>query len=290
MKKELYILPFDHRNSFIKGILGIVNGEPSEDDLEKARELKRIIYDAFVESVNSGVSKEYAGILVDEWLGSSVLDDAQKEGFIVCVPVEKSGQKEFDFENGDNFREGIEKRNPTYVKALLRYNPDDDKEMNSRQAAKLAALGDFLKEKENKFLLEMLVPPTAEQKVKDYDNKIRPKLEVKAVKELHAAGVNPDVWKIEGMDKSSDMQKVADEIVKENKDAKIIILGRGESKEHAEKWLKAGKKVDIAIGFAIGRTIFKEALEEFTKENISREEAVLRIKENYMHFVDVWQN
>lgn len=286
---ELYILPFDHRSSFIKGILGVKDREPTEEELEKARELKRIIYEAFKKAVEEGVPKENAGILTDEWLGEDVLKKAKQDGFIVCLPVEKSGQKEFIFEF-DNWKEHIEKWDPDYVKALVRYNPEGDKELNKRQAKHLAELSDFLKQRKNKFMFELLVLPTEEQKnIEDYDNKLRPELTVRTIEELHSAEVFPDVWKIEGFDKTEDMQKAADKITEKDPGAKIIILGRGESKEHAEKWLMQGAKVSIATGFVIGRTTFLEALEEFNSKKITREQAVDQIKENYKHFVEVWK-
>ena len=49
------------------------------------------------------------------------------------MPVEKSGQDEFDFQYGDDFGEHIEKFDPFASKVLVRYNPDGDAEMNKRQ-------------------------------------------------------------------------------------------------------------------------------------------------------------
>lgn len=284
----LYILPFDHRSSFIKGILGVKDREPTEEEINKARELKLIIFDAFTKAVEEGIPKENAGILTDEWLGIDVLKKAKEEGFIFCIPVEKSGQEEFQFDKED-WKKHIEEWNPNYVKALVRYNPEADKELNQRQRDRLSELSDFLKNKENKFILELLVPPTEEEKViENYDNELRPELMVKAVEEFHKSNIYPEIWKIEGLDKTEDMQKVADKITENDPDAKIIILGRGESKDHAETWLKAGAKVNTSIGFAVGRTIFLKPLEEYNKESISKEEAIDKIKENYKFFVDVW--
>ena len=72
------------------------------------------------------------------WTSSSGLrpafpSEAKERGLILAMPVEKSGQNEFDFEYGDQFGEHIERFDPDFSKVLVRYNPDGDAEMNKRQ-------------------------------------------------------------------------------------------------------------------------------------------------------------
>jgi len=289
MINKLYILPFDHRGSFMK----LIKAEkpPTEENINKAKEYKKIIYEAFQKAVSSGVAKEYAGILVDEWLGKDILLDAHAKGFQTCTPLEKSGQKEFDFDRTD-YRKQIEELNPTYVKVLVRYNIEDDAETNKRQTERLAELSKYLADKDNGYLFELLVPGTEDQLKNGKDNfehNLRPDLMIKAIKELQDAGVNPDIWKLEGLDTTEAMQKVADQVKAGNENAGIIILGRGESKEKAKHWLSVGAKVNGAIGFAVGRTIFKLALEDYDSGKINRDEALNQIAENYSFFVDVWE-
>ncbi len=289
---ELFILPFDHRGSFMK-IIG-ASSPPTDADIAKAREYKKIIFDAFKKSVAGGVPKDKAGVLVDEWLGADILREAKSLGFITATPFEKSGQDEFDFEF-PGWKGKVDELDATYVKVLVRYNVEGDADMNARQAARLAELGDFLSEKKSRFLFELLVPATdgqMEQAGGDndrYEQEIRPSLMVAAIRELQAAGVNPDVWKLEGLDSTEKMQAVGEQVREGNPDAGIIILGRGESAEKAENWLRMGARVDNAIGFAVGRTVFKDALSDYAAGKISRQEAVNKISDNYSFFVKVWQ-
>jgi myo-inositol catabolism protein IolC len=290
--KELYILPFDHRGSFMKDILK-AHSPPTDDEVAKARSYKQIIYDAFKKSLLDGVPKASAGILVDEWLGKEILLDAHAQGFITCTPLEKSGQEEFDFDRED-WKEQLAELKPTYAKVLVRYNPEGNKEMNVRQAERLVMLSEYLKGQPTGYLFELLVPGTQAQLEKAgsaevYEQQVRPALMVQAIKEMQEAGVNPDVWKLEGLDSTALMQKVADQVVAANPDAGIIILGRGESAEKAEHWLRMGAKVDAAIGFAVGRTIFRSALQEHEAGSLTREQAVGKIAGNYKFFVDVWR-
>ena len=289
---ELYILPFDHRGSFMKIIKA--SSPPTDADVAKAREYKKIIYEALKKSVAGGVPKDTAGILVDEWLGKEILTEAKAEGFITCTPLEKSGQDEFAFDR-DDWKQQISELNPTYVKVLVRYNPEADKETNARQTARLVELSDYLETQKNSFLFELLVIATEDQMKqagddKDkYDQEIRPGLMINAIKELQDAGVNPDIWKLEGLNTTEKMQAVGNQVKAGNPDAGIIILGRGESAKKAEHWLKVGAKVDNAIGFAVGRTVFKQPLEDYRDGKLSREEAINKISENYSFFVDVWK-
>jgi myo-inositol catabolism protein IolC len=65
-------------------------------------------------------------------------------GLITCAPAEKSGQDEFQFEYGDRYAEPIADFKPTFVKVLVRYNPESDETMNRRQAARLRELADHV--------------------------------------------------------------------------------------------------------------------------------------------------
>jgi hypothetical protein len=65
-------------------------------------------------------------------------------------------------------------------------------------------------------MFELLVPATVEQMDRlegdhaHYDRELRPSLMMGAMKELQSAGVEPDVWKIEGLDVREDCVKVAE--------------------------------------------------------------------------------
>src|SRR3972149_9694966 len=158
-KQPLYILPFDHRNTFSKELFSstrILN----EYQIDKIKEVKQIIYEAFLMSLDRGMPKEYAAILVDEQYGDKIIKDAILRSINVCLSVEKSGQLEFDFEYGSDFATHIQKYNPTFCKVLVRYNPESNPEINKRQLQKLAVLNNFCKANNYKFLAEILIPPT----------------------------------------------------------------------------------------------------------------------------------
>ena len=293
-QKPLFILPFDHRSSFIKNMFGIT-GQPTSEQSQQVIELKNIIYDGFSQAVKDGVPADYAAILVDEQFGDAVLRQAKQAGFTVCLSVEKSGQDEFDFEYGDQFQDHIKKYQPTFAKALIRYNPESDLAMNRRQQERLKRLTDFCHSEGFKFLIEPLVPATAAQLEKvngdkeRYDNELRPQLMVTMIKELQAGGVEPDIWKIEGLNHEAEYKMIVEQARSGGrKNVGAIILGRGADEKGVETWLRAGANVNGMMGFAIGRTIFWQPLKDYTENKISRADATAEIAKRFYHFYQVF--
>src|SRR5262245_17492076 len=269
--KPLYILPFDHRGSFQTGLFGW-KGTLSQEQTAAVASAKAVVYDGFKAALAGGVPREKAGILVDEQFGMNILKDAVANGYSVSCPAEKSGQDEFDFEYGEQFAEHIEKVNPTFCKVLVRYNPEGDPEMNRRQTARLKRLSDYLKSKNRLFMYELLVPAEKKQLAalgndkKRYDLELRPGLMVRAIEENQNAGIEADVWKIEGLDKRADCEKVVAAARRGGRErVGCIILGRGEDDKKVREWLAVAAPVPGFIGFAVGRTSFWEPLVEWKK-------------------------
>src|SRR6266571_1353301 len=203
------MLAFDHRGSFRKDLFGI-SGTPSAEEHERIADSKRVIYEGFEHAVADGLPADEGGLLVDEEYGTDVARRARAAGFTLAMPVEKSGQAEFDFEFGEQFGEHIEDFDPTFSKVLVRYNPAGDRELNKRQTERLRKLADWLHERDRKFLYELLVPaePVQLESVDGdtgrFDRELRPELVVTTIQETQDAGVEVDIWKIEGLDRRED--------------------------------------------------------------------------------------
>ena len=295
--QDLYILAFDHRGTITKGLLGVEDREPTQDEANKVSEMKQIIFDGFLKANEYGITGGDPAILVDETFGLEVQQKAKEMNIKFAAPVEKSGQKVFDFEYGDQFGEKINEVGADFVKILVRWNPDDEEEIRETQGNRIKELSDWLTENDKKFLLEFLVPATEEQLASvendqaRYDSEIRPKLAVKVVEEMRERGADPDIWKIEGLDTSEDCEKVAQAIRTGDREGVIaVVLGRGASDEKVNEWLRAGSSVEGYKGFAIGRSIFWDALKGFHEGEKSREEAVEEIAQSYLGFLSVYQN
>lgn len=294
--KPLYILPFDHRSSFEKSLYGW-SGALNAEQTERIARTKEIIYDGFKFALEAGLAKDHAGILVDEQFGSRILRDSITNGFITALPAEKSGQAEFQFEFGTQYAPHIEQFHPTFVKVLVRYNAEDDAAMNRRQAARLKELCDYCHRHNFYFLFELLVPATHEQMDRLegdhtlYDRDLRPSLMIAAIEELQNAGVEPDVWKIEGLDRREDCVKIAATARRGSRgEVGCIVLGRGSNEQKVMEWLRAGAGVPGFIGFAVGRTSFWEALVAWRDGKFERQKAVENIASRYLEWVKVFES
>ncbi len=292
--KPLLILPFDHRGTFLKKLFGITDRkEFTDEEAAEVRRCKWMVYQGFLKALESGeLSAEEAAILIDEQFGERIIEDAKARAITVAVSCEKSGQHEFDFEHGPAYQERIEAIDPALAKVLVRYNVEGDQEANRRQAERLARLSESLAGMETGYLFELLVPPTEEQLARGqeaYDRELRPGLMVRAIEELHERGVEPDVWKLEGVETTEDAEAIVAAVRAGDRDAGVIILGRGADDAAVEHWLRVGRAVEGATGFAVGRTIFWKPLERYHEGELSEEEAAAEVADNYLRFVRVWK-
>lgn len=293
---KLYVLAFDHRGSFQKKMFGIA-GDPSAEETETISDAKHLIFEGMLEAVRRGAQAGATGVLVDEQFGSDIPEQSREHGLRLAMPVEKSGQDEFDFEYGAEFGEHVEQFDPDFSKVLVRLNPEGDGELNERQLARLKELSDWLHEHDRKFLFELLVPATEEQLGRvdgdddRYDSELRPELMRQAIEQIQNAGVEVDIWKIEGVEDRGDAAMIAEQSRsgEGREGVKCVVLGRGASTEKVDLWLQAASPVEGFIGFAIGRSIWWDALKGFLDEKLSREEAASQIAENYLRFTSVYE-
>ena len=293
--RSLYLLAFDHRGSFEHGLFGAT--PPISDKVRQGIiDAKNLIYEANVEAVAAGAPLEAAGVLVDEEFGADVARSAKAAGVPLAMPVERSGQDEFDFEFGAEFGRHIEEFDPTFAKVLVRYNPEGDAEVNRRQTDRLAELSDWLHERDRKLLFELLVPATTAQLDRfdghqdDYDLLLRPDLVLEVVLAMQAGGVEPDVWKIEGLDREEDCARIAEQARSGGRDGVVcVVLGRGANEERVLSWLRIGAGVPGFDGFAVGRTLWHDALVDYLAGRATREAAISRIAERYRTMIDAYR-
>ena len=240
--------------------------------------------------------KDRVGILVDEEFGAALLRDAASKGYITVVSVEKSGQEEFEFAYGEDFAQHIEAFHPTFAKVLVRYNPQGDAALNQRQVSRLTRLSDYLHQAQTRFMFELLVPASpmqleqVEGDTNAYDLQLRPPLMLQAIQALQDAGVEPDVWKIEGLDRQEECVKVVEMARRGGRNSVgLIVLGRGAERDRVVHWLKAAASVPGFIGFAVGRTSFWQPLLNVEAKRIPKEEAVTHIAHNFEAWIRIFE-
>ncbi|MHB8508205.1 MAG: 2-deoxy-5-keto-D-gluconate 6-phosphate aldolase domain-containing protein [Candidatus Dormibacteria bacterium] len=292
--KPLFIVAFDHRESFKKDLFGI-ESTPTREEAARIRDAKRVIFEGLQLAVVGGVPLASAGALVDEEFGADIAREASAEGFTLAMSVEKSGQPEFDFEFGAEFGDHIERFDPTFAKVLVRYNPDANAELNRTQLSRLSQLSSWLRARGRRLLFELLIPAEPGQlesmggDVDRYDLEIRPDLTLRTIVQAQAAGVEPDVWKIQGLDRREDCRRVSEQARSGGRDAvACIVLGHGASEAKVEHWLSEAAGVPGYVGFAVGRTIWSDALKDWLNDKLDRAAAARLIADRYRREFDVY--
>jgi len=291
----LFLLPFDHRASFQKGLLGIT-GPPDEAQHRRVADLKMLIWEGFEQALARGAPAERCGVLVDEEFGTEVTHAARSAGVALAMPVERSGQDEFELEYGESFARHIEDFDPDFVKVLVRYNPGGERSLNARQERRLTGLSEWLRAHGRALLFELLVPPTPAQTVvagndpSAYERDELPGLIIGAIAALQDVGVEPDIWKIQGIDDRAGAKGAATQARSAGRErVACIVLGHGAEADQVRHWLTVAAGVPGYAGFAAGRTVWRDPLVDHLAGRTDREAARDRIAGNYLDMIDTYQ-
>jgi myo-inositol catabolism protein IolC len=293
--QKLYILAFDHRGSFQKKFFAI-EGDPDPEQTAMIADAKHLIFEGLQQAVAAGADASVTGVLVDEQFGGTVPEEARAQGLKLAMPAERSGQNMFDFQYGEEFGAHIEHFDPDFTKVLVRYNPDGDAAENGEQLSKLKRLSDWLRAHDRKFLFELLVPAEdAQLQAVDgdserYDAELRPALMRHTIAAIQDAGIEVDIWKIEGVDERSDCEMLVAQAQTDGRDGVVcVVLGRGADDAKVDHWLTQAAPVDGFVGFAIGRSIWWDPLKAYVDGKIDRAAGARKIAENYLRFVAVYE-
>jgi len=292
--RPLYLLPFDHRHSYVTEMFRAA-APLTMDQRQAVIDSKWVIYEGFRQALLRGVPSEFAGILVDEEFGADILLDASRNGYLTALSTEKSGSEEFEFEYGDAFAQHIEIFQPTFAKALVRYNPEGDATLNERQTTRLRRLSEYCRTTSQKFMFELLVPATNAQLdrvggAERYDRHIRPALMLDAIRTLQDSGVQPDIWKVEGLDSVDDCEGLVELARRDGREeVGCIVLGHGADEDKVRNWLRIAASVDGFIGFAVGRTTFWNPIADLLAKKITREQAASRIAQRFGEWATIFE-
>ncbi|MGZ3459713.1 MAG: 2-deoxy-5-keto-D-gluconate 6-phosphate aldolase domain-containing protein [Archangium sp.] len=292
---RLYLLAFEQRHSFEHSLRGMA-GPPTPDEADTLRHLKTVIYTGFRLALREGAPPDGTGILVDEHYGADVARHALDEGTLLAMPVEKSGQDEFDFEYGEDFGAHLETFDPAFAQVRVRYNPEDEHSMKARQVERLARLTDWLQAHARRFIFELLVPATPAQldavggDPERYDREVRPSLMVRALSELQAGGVEPDVWSLEGLEQSADCPRMVRQARAGGRShVSCVVHGRYAGWTRLEHWLQMAAPTPGFIGFSIGRTLWWDPIQAMHEGHLTSAEAAQQISENYQRALILWE-
>ena len=289
-ENPLLILAMDHRESFGRTLFGVKDDHPDAGQRAGMTAAKRLIY-AGLARARAQLPCGRAGVLVDERYGQPVIDAARADGVVLAMPVEHSGREWFELEWGRGWLEHVSSNRPDFAKVLVRDNPAFPQERRDRQLRALREVSDALNGLRTPLLYELLVPATGAQLTsaggtKDaYDRDLRPALVIQVIADNQAAGVEPAIWKIEGLENADAARAVmAQARAGGRAHVDAIVLGRDAPAERLDHWLAVAAPVDGFVGFAIGRSIWEEPIAGHNRGSAGEEEAVAEIARRYLGF------
>ena len=297
----LFIMAMDHRASFGKTLFGVKDDRPDPDQVAAMKSAKQMIFEG-LRAAQPAMTYGRPGVLVDERYGQDVIDAAKRDGtqpVVLAIPIEASGHDWFTLEWGDQGLGHVEAIRPDYAKVLVRDNPDFDPPEREQQLGRLAQVSSGLHGIGVPLLYELLVPATGAQLDRAghdagaYDRDIRPGLVARVIADNQAHGVEPTLWKVEGLETAEAVQQVADQARAGGRRADLIVLGRDAPAERLDHWLEVASQVSAFVGFAIGRSIWEDAVRDY--EASGQGEAASsagrdQIAERYLGFVAHWKH
>jgi myo-inositol catabolism protein IolC len=276
----------DHRGSFGKSLFDVEDDSPTPDQLARMKAAKSLIF-AGLRQAAPALGRP--GVLVDEELGSDVIE-AARGTVVLAIPIEASGHDWFTLQYGHDWLDHVLAVRPDYGKVLVRDNPAFAATDRSAQLDRLAAVSAGLAAAGIPFLYELLVPATDDQlasvdgSADRYDRDVRPALVTQVVADNQKAGVEPTLWKVEGLD----TVEAAREVASQAGDADLIVLGRDAPAERLDSWLEVASQVDSFVGFAIGRSIWEDPIRRHNAGSLSAEAATTEIADRYLAFTTHW--
>lgn len=291
----LLILAMDHRASFGRSLFSVRDDQPTAAQLGAMEAAKLLIYSGLV-SVAGELPVGHAGVLVDERYGEAVIRSARDAALTLAVPIERSGREWFELEWGEGaWLEHVRRVAPDYAKVLVRDNPSYPSAERDRQFDRLREVSESLRAEGVPMLYELLVPATDQQLASVggdsdvYDRDVRPELVTRVIADNQRAGVEPAIWKVEGLE----TEPAAREVVAQARtggraEVDLIVLGRDAPTDRLDHWLDVAAPIEGFVGFAIGRSIWEDAIRSHVAGELSEADAAQQIATRYLSFAQRW--
>jgi 5-dehydro-2-deoxygluconokinase len=290
-EKTLLILAVDHRASLERDLYGLT-APPTPAQAARITADKLIVYQALLDAAAQLPAGVQPSVLIDEEYGASAAElAARSDGLItLCMPVEASGHDWFQFAYPGDWRRHAEFFAARHAKVLVRDNPGLDPALRADQARLLAEVSSWAEQADRPLILELLVPATDADKdatggsADRYDDELRPGHTLRVMEYLQDRGVAPAIWKVEGLDRREDAVAVAATAKRGGRSAQCIVLGRHAPRAKLDRWLEVAAPVPGWIGFAIGRSIWWDALLAHLHGECTAEQARQRVMQAYLDY------
>lgn len=269
---ELVVLAFDHRAQFEEIA---ANAGRDEDAIS---EFKLLI----AEGARAAASaREGAGVILDGRFGEDVLPTVTGKGWWVARPVELPGSRPLRFEPSRNLCLEMRTWPAEHVaKCLVSYHPEDDEALRAEQLKRLVELQEASVGTGHEFLVEV-IPPRQMRST--------PSTVCDAMRQIYAAGVRPDWWKLPPCQDDEQWEEIAALIEAQDRYCRgVLILGLEASVENLEQAFRTAAPHPVCRGFAVGRSIFADAANRWFRREMTDAEVVDDIASRYRSLIQCW--
>jgi 5-dehydro-2-deoxygluconokinase len=226
--------------------------------------------------------REGYGMLIDERFGREAFFDAAKKGFSwIGRPVELPGSRPLRFEfSQDIGSQLVEWPVDHCIKCLCFYHPDDPESLKKEQQQKLRALFDAARKVGRELLVEIIA---GKHGTLD-DTTIS-----RAMTELYALGIKPDWWKLEPQHSTTAWKNI-EKVITDNDPwcRGIVLLGLEAPAAELEKAFAATAVAPLVKGFAVGRTIFAHAAQQWLSGAMTDEAAIADMAGRFEELTKAW--
>ncbi|MER8749472.1 5-dehydro-2-deoxygluconokinase [Mesorhizobium sp. M1050] len=222
------------------------------------------------------------GMLIDEKYGRKAMFEFARHPFAwLGRPVELPGSRPLRFEFSQDIGSQLTEWPVDHcIKCLCFYHPDDPAALKEEQQQKLRALFEGARKVGRELLIEIIAGKHGK-----LDDTTIPR----ALEELYALGIKPDWWKLEPQASSGAWAKIEAVILKHDPWCRgVVLLGLEAPQDELEAAFAATAKAPIVKGFAVGRTIFVHAAEQWLAGKMSDDEAIADMAQRFEQLTEAW--
>ncbi len=271
--EQLFAFAIDHRRQLeeIADRAGVAR--------ERIGDFKRLAV-AATAKVAKGASG--FGMLLDETYGRAAMVDAASHNFWIGRPMEVPGSRPLRFEfSQDAGSRLIEWPIGHTIKCLAFYHPDDAADLKREQAQKLRQLHDAARKIGRELLIEIICGK---------HGRLDETTVARALEELYGLGIKPDWWKLEPQASGEAWRAIGAVIQRHDPYCRgIVLLGLEAPEAELERAFATAAGHERVKGFAVGRTLFNEAAEDWLAGRMSDEVAIADMAGRFGNLVAAWR-
>ncbi|TPN84253.1 5-dehydro-2-deoxygluconokinase [Mesorhizobium sp. CU2] len=222
------------------------------------------------------------GMLIDEKYGRDAMFEFARHPFAwLGRPVELPGSRPLRFEFSQDIGSQLTEWPVDHcIKCLCFYHPDDPEALKVEQQQKIRALFEAARKVGRELLVEIIAGK---------HGKLEDTTIPRALEELYALGIKPDWWKLEPQASAGAWAKIEQVIVKNDPWCRgVVLLGLEAPQDELVAAFAATAKAPIVKGFAVGRTIFINAAEQWLAGKMSDDEAVADMASRFEQLTEAW--